>query len=454
MKKTLLLFALVVMTISSQAQISPVYTYLFQHTLDSLCAKYHIKGASAAIYIPNEGAWKGAAGVSHDNVPITTDMYFPIGSNTKTFTAAIILKLQEQGKLSIDDTIGTWIQHPNVDGQITIKQLLHHQSGLYDFSDDPAFSTAFNADYKRVWQPEELLQYIGAPVNVAGSPWDYCNTNYLLLGLIIKQVTGQPLEKSYRDLIFTPQSLSNTYYCPQEPIPANVPHGWFFGNGFFGDMQVEVDYELTAALSSSCSAGAIMSTAEDNVMFWHKMMTGSIINSSSLTQFKETVDIGGGDGYGLGVFNYHGVNGRSVYQHGGTHYGYINENLWDETNGVCITVLSNQDSLKNAFLFTRVVMALHKITTKMPPTDVAEVNNSASISVYPNPASNFVKLDMGAISEGQYELVDISGRVLQVGSLQANSNTIDISTQATGIYILRVHNKNGMLLNQKLQVIK
>ncbi|RYE24555.1 MAG: T9SS type A sorting domain-containing protein [Sphingobacteriales bacterium] len=455
MKKTLLLIALVAISICSRAQISTVYTYQFQHLLDSLCARYKIKGLSAAIYIPNEGTWNGASGVSHDNVPITTDMYFPIGSNTKTFTSAIILKLQEQGKLTINDTIGKWIQNPNVSGQITIKQLLHHQSGLYDYSNNPGFSTAFNADFSKIWAPEDMLQFLKAPVAAPGGQWDYCNTNYLLLGLIIKQVTGQPLQQTYRDMIFNPQSLSNTYYCPQEPIPANVPHGWYWGGGHFGDMQIEADYTLEAALSSSCSAGAIMSTAEDNVMFWHKMMTGAIINSSSLTQFKETVDIGGGDGYGLGVFNYHNINGRTVYQHGGTHYGYINENLWDEETGVCITVLSNQDSLKNPFLFTKVVMALHRITTKMPPTAVRDIQKqSKPILVYPNPASNFIKTDAGTINDASYSITDMSGRRVQTGTLTQGPNTIDIANHTSGMYLINIYNKEGMLSTQRIQVIQ
>lgn len=108
-------------------------------------------------------------------MPITTDRTFTIGSNTKTYVALFLLKLQEQGVLSLNDTIGTWIKNkPYVNGKVTIRQLLNHTSGFGDFSYNPDFIAAIKADFNRVWQPEEMCQFFATPYfSTPGSGYDY-----------------------------------------------------------------------------------------------------------------------------------------------------------------------------------------------------------------------------------------------------------------------------------------
>jgi len=454
MKKLfLLLFSVLTLSFHASAGISGVYTYKMQHLLDSLCTKYKIKGISAAIYIPGDGLWKGVSGESENGVPLTTDMYLPIGSNTKTFTSAIILKLQEDGKLSINDTIGTWIQgQPNINGQITVKQLLNHTSGLYDYTQHPGFFSALNADFTKVWQPEDMYQFIDAPVAAPGAPWEYCNTNYLLLGIIIKSVTGQPLAKAYRDMICTPQQLAHTVFYPDEQPNGTIPHGWTASLGtHLEDMQLTYNWTNIAFLSMANAAGAILSTAEDNVMFWHGLMSGNIINSNSLAQMKDFINLGGGSSYGLGLFRMKPVNGRTTYGHGGTCFGYINENLVDSVSGVCITVFSNQDSLGNNFLFNKVVMALHKLTTQMPPASVGNTEAGQSISIYPNPANNV--LNIHAESGAVFQLCDMTGKTVISTTLTTANETIQVGQLTPGLYLSRI-SKNGVpLQTQKLQIV-
>lgn len=141
--------------------LSAAYTERLNIVLDSVCNVLQIKGASAAILVPNVGIWKRAYGESHAGVPIRTDMTLTIGSNTKTYIATLILKLQEQDLLSINDTIGKWIKNkPYVNGQVTIKQLLNHTSGFGDFSFNPAFAEAIRADFNKVWNPEEMYSFL------------------------------------------------------------------------------------------------------------------------------------------------------------------------------------------------------------------------------------------------------------------------------------------------------
>ncbi len=457
MKKQLFLLVLFLSCISryAVAQIDPVYAGLLQYTLDSVCKKNKIKGISAAVYVPNQGIWTGVYGESHAGVQITPDMYFPIGSNTKTFTAAIILKLQENGQLSINDTIGKWlINIPNVNGQITVKQLLNHTSGLYSYTDNPDFFADLNADYAHVYQPEDMLKYIKAPIAAPGAPWSYCNTNFLLLGLIIKNITGQPVYKNYRDMIFDPQGFSHTVFYPQEQPNGTIPHGWAdAGKNYMEDMQVAYNYENTAFLSMATSAGAIVSTASDNVRFWNNLMTGQIINAGSLAQMTDVLPLSTAFGYGLGIMRLKNFNGHTVYSHGGTCFGYLNENVYDSIKGLAITVLSNQDSIDNDMLSARVVKALHKIALNIPPTTVHALNVDAGVRAYPNPASDRLIVSMNNIDTAVMDVYDMTGRKVMHQVIYKGDNNVYLNI-AEGSYISRIESNGQLLYTHKLRIVK
>ncbi len=455
MKKALLLFVLILQFSASEAQIPPAYNGAIQYVLDSLCAKRNIKGVSAAVLIPGMGVWKGTHGVSYGNVPLTTDMFLPIGSNTKTFTASIMLKLQENGQLSLDDTIGKWLHNiNNVSGQITIRQMLNHTSGLYNYTNNPAFSVALNSDYTHLYQPEDMLPFIDTPDFAPGTSWAYSNTNFLLAGLIIKQILGEPFNASVRNMILTPRNLQNTVTFPAETPSATVPHGWSVnGSGTtLEDIQATYNWDNTAFLSMATSAGAIESTAEDNVHFWDDLMTGKIINSASLQEMMTTVNIGNGAGYGLGIFRYNSVNGHTGYCHGGTCFGYINENFRDSVNGICITLLSNQDSINNNQLFNWVLVPLHKYLLKLPPAGIIDVNSMPAVSIYPNPASDMmhVQTDVAAT----VELYDMTGKPVMNRAIAKGDTELSLSAMATGLYIARISHDGTVLHTQRVQVVR
>lgn len=444
MKKSILIVLMAAAAFTSQAQLPAAVANHLQYMLDSLCKKNNIKGASAAVLVPGMGTWKGAAGLSHGNVKLATDMWLPIGSNTKTFTAALMLKLQEEGKLNLDDTIGKWIQGvKNVSGKITIRQMLNHTSGLFNYTDANAFSDSMNASYTRVWQPEEMYQFIDTPDFAPGSSWEYSNTNFLLAGIIIKKIQGEPFEVTVRNKILNPQSLSKSIVFPQETPGGIIPHGWSdHGNGsYLEDMQATYNWDNTSFLSMATSAGAIVSTAEDNVKFWDALMTGKIINSASLAQMTKTVPVSGTASYGLGIMRYTDVNGagRVVYCHGGTCFGYINENLRDSLNGICITVLSNQDSVYNNLLFNRVIVPMHKYLLNLPAAGIATTTAYADVQVFPNPATDKVQVQLSGIgTAAMYQVYDMTGRLQVSAAITNGVNTIDISLLPAGMYNTRV----------------
>jgi len=346
--------------------LSEAYTNRLNTVLDSVCNALQIKGASVAILVPDVGIWKRAYGESHAGVPIRTDMSLTIGSNTKTYIATLILKLQEQDLLSINDTIGKWIKNkPYVNGQVTIKQLLNHTSGFGDFSFNPAFIEAIRSDFDKIWKPEEMYPFFEPPYfTPPGSAYAYSDQNILLAGLIIQAVTNQPVEKSLRELILSPANLPNTIYYPFETNSLKIPHSWsadYNDNGILEDLDAMYGYSRKAFCSADNAAGGMMSTAEENVMFWDKLMTGNIINRNSLSQMKQFVNTGAPNfEYGLCLeHRIDALNGRTVYAHNGYVPGSVNDNAYDTQSGVCIAVLTNQDKMLD---FKPILEALHKVT--------------------------------------------------------------------------------------------
>lgn len=457
MKKLILSLSLVFAAIASHAQIPAAFANHLQYLLDSACAKNKIKGVSAAVLIPGMGVWKGSYGVSHDKLPITTETWLPIGSNTKTFTTAIMLQLQQEGKLSLDDSIGKWIQNvPNVNGQITIRQMLNHTSGLYNFTNNPAFSAALNADFTKFWQPEDDLPFISTPSFAPGAGWEYSNSGFILAGMIISKVLNEPYHEALIKRILTPRNYQKTVLFPQQALGGTVPHGWSVaasGGTKLEDIQVEYAYDITAFQSMAHAAGAIISTAEDNVHFWDDLMTGKIVNTTSLNEMMTTVTTGGSFRYGLGMFRYNNVNGRVGYCHGGTCFGYINENFRDSLSGICITLLSNQDSIGNNLLFQRVLVPLHRYLIKLPAADIAGINPADNIKIYPNPAKDVVNISLSNLSgKTNIMIYDMAGRNVLNTPAVAGNNTLSVSSLSPGTYILRVMNEGLIMLNYKLEI--
>ena len=183
--------------------------------LGTLRATYGLPGVSAAILFPDGTMWRATSGFADVAAKrrLTADTEFAVASISKTFLAALILVLVDEGKLSLDAPVAPYLPGVELDPAITVRQLLDHTSGLHDYFYDPDIDEALLADRKRVWTPEEALAYVGKPYFEPSAGWHYSNTNYVILGLLAETIEGAPLPTQLRTRFLAPLGLD------RHPLP-------------------------------------------------------------------------------------------------------------------------------------------------------------------------------------------------------------------------------------------
>ena len=189
-----------------QPSATPLLARVLDERLERLRAKYGIPGMSAAILFADGSIWRGAAGDAdvETGVPVTPDTSFSVASVSKTFTAALILSLIEDGQLSLDGAAKSYLPSLPIDPAITVRELLDHTSGLRDFYFGAGVDHALLSKPARVWNPARSLKYLGKPYAKPGVEWHYSNTNYLVLGMLAEAVGGAPLADQLQDRFLGP----------------------------------------------------------------------------------------------------------------------------------------------------------------------------------------------------------------------------------------------------------
>ena len=232
------------------------------------------------------------------SIKMRPDQRFRTGSITKTFVATLAIQLVQDGRLRLDDTVERWLPGLVPDGQaITVRQLLSHTAGLFDYIEDPR---TFQ-DRERRWRPRELVVLaIGhRPERTPpGRSFAYSSTNYLVLGLIAEKAGGMPLGRLLRERLFEPLDLRNTSFLPGE-IRGRHIHGHRppSHQGVVTGPPVDVSDEPAWW---AWAAGAIVSTADDLQRFYAALLRGRVVSRPSLREM-ETLVRAGRLWYGLGL---------------------------------------------------------------------------------------------------------------------------------------------------------
>ncbi|WDN53105.1 serine hydrolase domain-containing protein [Streptomyces clavuligerus] len=302
--------------------------------------------------------WKGASGIGNrvTGAPRGTDDHFRIASITKTFVATVVLQLEAEGKLSLDDTVDTHL--PGVvrgnghDGRkITVRQLLNHTSGVYDYLEDPAYRAKFmlgegflkhRYDYRSPQVAVDVAMS-HAPVFAPGAHYRYSNTNYVLAALILEKVTGNRYEDEVHRRIAAPLKLRSTT-APGDSVRMPRPSSRAYstltedGSGRLHDVTLQ-------NASQSWAEGDMISTADDLNRFFRALLRGKLLPPAQLAAMKtlSPQSDDGASGYGLGLTKETTSCGTEVWGHTGGWIGSLSASFSTADGSRQLTFNTNGD---------------------------------------------------------------------------------------------------------------
>jgi D-alanyl-D-alanine carboxypeptidase len=274
-------------------------------------------GAVAFVRSPARAAGVAAGYADlQTSTPMRASDGFRIASVTKTFVATIVLELEAEGRLDIDEPVARRLPGIVPNGSaITIRELLNHTSGLFDYSADDAHTQAVIADPGRRWSPHELLSVAFAHPALfrPGTSWFYSNTDYVVLGLLVEAVTGRPLEEELQERIVDPLGLRATSFDVDPVVHDPFAHGYV---GPHPGLPIAAGtlLDVTALLSPSFGwgAGNMASNAANVTRFFVALLRGQLLPPAQLAEMR--TGSAANSNYGLGL--------RRVYTSCGTAYGH------------------------------------------------------------------------------------------------------------------------------------
>jgi D-alanyl-D-alanine carboxypeptidase len=301
--------------------------------------KTGVPSASVAVVKNGRTAYVRAYGDARidPRTPATPEMRYSIGSISKQFTAAAILLLEEQGKLSLDDKVARFIPDLTRAGEVTIRQLLSHTSGYQDY---------WPQDYvmPMMLQPvtaQHILDlWARKPLDfVPGTKWQYSNTNYVIAGIIVEKASGMPLLQFLREKVFTPLGMKSVADIDQERLGATDTAGYLrYALGPLRPAPKEGKGWLFAA-------GELAMPARDLALWDISLIDRKLLKPASYQEFETEVLLknGVGSNYGLGV-SVNMMAGHRALSHGGEVSGFTAQNIVFPDERVAIVVLTNQDA--------------------------------------------------------------------------------------------------------------
>ncbi|MFF0448280.1 serine hydrolase domain-containing protein [Streptomyces sp. NPDC004609] len=272
---------------------------------------------------------------------ITAGDRFRVGSVTKSFSSVVLLQLVDEGELDLDATVNTYL--PGLlDERITVRHLLSHRSGLYDYTNDMFARTVpgFESVRNRVFTHRELVDVsLAKPLTVTpGAAYSYSNTNFVVAGMLIEKLTGNSVRTEYAERIIEPLRLRDTYYVhPDTAVPGRHAKGYLTPDEAGAPL---VD-STRQTVSWAQSAGAVISSPRDLNTFFSALMRGRLTSAAQLEQMQRWTPVNATQGYGLGLRRRDLSCGVSVYGHTGTVQGYYTSSFTSKDGRRSITAVAN-----------------------------------------------------------------------------------------------------------------
>lgn len=455
-----------------QALKQPVFSGTLAETLDqafdSITALTPIKGFNAAMLLPDGSVWKRAKGLAEavpNQVALTTNHLMGMGSISKSFVATTMLRMLEDSLLRLDDSIGQYVgPYPNVPGNVTIRQLLSHRSGIGDYlNENPAMGQAWINNLDSIWVADTILQYyVPVPNFPVGTDWSYSNTNFLLAGRIIEVITGQPWYAAVRQRVLEPLGLTHTFVYPWE-TPGSQPfaHVWtdIDGNGTVEDAQ-GLGLPDKGLFSMANSAGCLITTPEDLVRFSERLYGGHFLQATTLAEMEtDYIQNPAAGKYGLGTTSFLFPQQLENWGHDGDLI-YKSVALYFPTENLAFALQQNDDRSNDPTAPNPVLdvydVYLYLLDTYLnyaAPSATDEVTDAAQrLSVFPNPVGTSFQLKFIENAHPVYPLPlvlsDATGRIVLSQIVENEEDVISIGPLPEGVYGLRAGSFSGKIVRQ------
>ena len=291
----------------------PALVQPIQTVLDAALIRYRLPGAVLGIRDPKGATHFWTSGLADLQMGKTMerDLYFRIGSVTKSYTATIILQLADEGLVALDTPIDHYLPGKVAQGEnISVRDLLEMRSGLGNYSKNPAFFNSLEHNPGRVWSPDELLNFSNTNKGKPGDSFEYNNANYIILGMLIETVTQSSYREQVKKKILKPLAMAKTFVPISNDMPTPFARGYLYEEG------AVIDGTFSLDPSVAWSAGNIISTATDQLVWIKALEEGRLLSKET---HKEQFAVKGikstpGRAYGLGVGRDKGATG-----HGGNY---------------------------------------------------------------------------------------------------------------------------------------
>jgi len=296
-----------------------------------------------AVVRDRRGTWRGAAGrATAGKTPMRPTHRFRVGSVSKTFVAVVVLQLVEERKVRLEDTVERWLPGLLPYGRrVTVRELLNHTSGVYNYTDDAVFRDKFAKNFDLVLPPLEAVALAARHrlVFKPGQRWEYSNTGYELLGLIIERATGRPFPDELARRVLRPLGLRATSFDPDPEIRGPVAHGYFLLAGLaFKPEGRRMD--VTRSSGGAWASAGIVSTAGDLARFYGELLGGRLLRPELVRAMKTTVAAEPGIDWGLGLYRKRLACGYA-WGHDGVMPGYATVVLASEDGGAVVVLATN-----------------------------------------------------------------------------------------------------------------
>ena len=319
----------------SDAESSTCETFgeTLQVALETSFADENRIGGTVAGVLTSSCRWVGATGESEPGVPLTPSSVMRVGSVTKTYVAASLLALASQGVLSLDDTLINHIATglPNEES-ITIRQLLNHTAGVYNYTNNIAYMTQLLQNPTTPVSPQDMIDVaIAQGADFApGTDWNYSNTGYIILGLVLEAVSGKTAGIHIRTQILEPNMLSRTFLDGEEVLPESLAIGW------------EADQDVTHAIHPSApwTAGSMVAEVGDLIEWARALYAGEAIDQAARNEMF-TFTSESQSSYGLGVSTAMVPDVGTIVGHGGGIPGFLTAMFYVQDVDVAVAVIVN-----------------------------------------------------------------------------------------------------------------